>query len=114
MALNGPEKTRAEELRGIFAGIDGDTKAAVSRLVDETIYLENRLDEVRRLPMILVHPDDPSRQKVTPAAKLYKEYLQQYTNNIKALLGVLGKGAQEEESPLRQWLEAKKQQYETR
>ena len=114
MALNGTQNERAEELRGIFDGIDGDTKAAVSRLVDETIFLESQLDDLRRLPMILVHPDDPSRQKVTPAAKLYKEYLQQYTNNIKALLGVLGKGVQEEESPLRQWLEAKKKQYETR
>lgn len=114
MALNGTEKTRAEELRGIFAGIDSDTKAAVARLVDETIFLEGQLDELRKLPLIIVHPDDTRRQKVTPAAKLYKEYLQQYTNNIKALLGVLGKGAQEEESPLRQWLEAKKKQYEAR
>lgn len=114
MALNGAEKERAEELRHIFAGIDEDSKVAVSRLIDETIFLENQLDDLRRLPMIRVHPDDPYRQKTTPAAKLYKEYLQQYTNNIKALLGVLGKGAQEEESPLRQWLEAKKKQYETR
>ena len=114
MALSEAKKAREEELRRIFDGIDGDAKSAVARLIDETIFLENQLDDLRRLPMIRVHPSDPYMQKVTPAAKLYKEYLQQYTNCIKVLLGVLGDGAQEEESPLRQWLEAKKKQYETR
>ena len=114
MAQKGDKNARAEELRGIFAGIDDDAQGVVSRLIEETISLESKLDEVRDLPMIRVHPNDPYLQKVTPAAKLYKEYLQQYTNNVKALLGVLGKNAPEEESPLRQWLNDRKKQYETR
>ena len=37
-------------------------------------------------------------------------YIQQYTNCIKVLAGVLHKEAPEEESPLRQWLEERRKQ----
>ena len=73
-------------------------------------YLEGELDFLRGLPKIKVHPDDPQRQQATPAAKLYKELLQQYTNCIKVLAAVLRRDAPEEESPLRAYLEERRKQ----
>lgn len=73
-------------------------------LVTEMVYLEEQLDELRDLPKIKVHPDDSSRQKATPAAKLYKEYLQQYTNIVRILMKATGADEAEEESPLRRWV----------
>lgn len=75
-------------------------------LVTEMVYLEKQLDELRDLPKIKVHPTDKSKQKTTPAAKLYKEYLQQYTNVVKILLRATGTDESEEESPLRKWMNA--------
>lgn len=73
-------------------------------LVTEMVYLEKQLDELRELPKIKVHPTDPSKQKATPAAKLYKEYLQQYTNVVKILIRKTGIDEDDEESPLRKWM----------
>lgn len=68
------------------------------------LYLEDQLDELRELPKIKVHPSDPTKQKTTPAAKLYKEYLQQYTNIVRILMKATGIDENEEESPLRRWM----------
>lgn len=73
-------------------------------LINEMVYLEEQLDELRALPKIKVHPEDPTKQKTTPAAKLYKEYLQQYTNIVRILMKATGADENEEESPLRKWI----------
>ena len=73
-------------------------------LVTEMVYLEDQLDELRELPKIKVHPQDKTKQKTTPAAKLYKEYLQQYTNIVRILMKATGIDENEEESPLRRWM----------
>jgi hypothetical protein len=73
-------------------------------LVTEMVYLEDQLDELRELPKIKVHPEDKTKQKTTPAAKLYKEYLQQYTNIVRILMKATGVDESEEESPLRKWM----------
>ena len=73
-------------------------------LINEMVYLEEQLDELRALPKIKVHPEDPTKQKTTPAAKLYKEYLQQYTNIVRILMKVTGADESDEESPLRKWM----------
>ena len=77
---------------------------ALISLIDEMIFLENQLDELRGLPKLLVNPKNPAQQKTTPAARLYKEYLQQYTNIIRILLRTTDTGSETEESPLRKWI----------
>lgn len=72
-------------------------------LISDMVNLEEQLTYLRTLPMIKVHPKDPSRQKATPAAKLYKESLQQYTNIIRILMRATGVDDGDEESPLRKW-----------
>jgi len=80
----------------------GDNKALIP-MVDEMVYLEEQLEIFRALPKIKLHPSDPEKQKATPASKLYKEYLQQYTNVVKILLRATGTDVDDEESPLRVW-----------
>ena len=75
-------------------------------LVDDIITIEKELDMLRDLPKIKIKKGDQSCQKVTPAGKLYKEYIQQYINIIKLLLIQTGE-ENNEESPLRKWLKAR-------
>lgn len=94
-------KNRKEEL---LKTIENDI--TLVPLVTEMVYLEEQLDELRELPKIKIHPTDKTKQKATPAAKLYKEYLQQYTNIVRILLRKTGADVDDEESPLRKWMNA--------
>lgn len=91
--------SRKEELLKVI-----ENDVTLIPLITEMVYLEKQLDELRELPKIKVHPTDPSKQKATPAAKLYKEYLQQYTNVVKILIRKTGVDENDEESPLRKWM----------
>lgn len=91
---------RKEELLQV---IENDT--TLISLVDEMIFLESQITEIKKLPFIKVHPDDPTKQKATPAAKQYKELLQQYTNIIRLLQRVTGDDNEDEQSLLRKWVD---------
>lgn len=93
--------SRRDELLKIV----GDS-SELTQLIDEVIYLEEQLDMLRKLPKIKVNPNNPEQQKATPAAKLYKEYLQQYLNAIKLLSKETDDKNNEEESPLRKWVKS--------
>jgi hypothetical protein len=91
--------TRKEELLKLL-----NNDITYAPLITEMVYLEEQLDELRELPKIKIHPTDKTKQKTTPAAKLYKEYLQQYTNIVRILMKATGVDESEEESPLRKWM----------
>ena len=80
---------------------------ALIPLIDEMIYLENQLDYLRDLPKLVVNPKNPAQQRTTPATRLYKELLQQYTNIIRILLRITDTESDAEESPLRTWIKAR-------
>ena len=80
---------------------------ALVTLIEDMIYLEQELDKLRTLPKIKVDPKNTLRQKPTPAARLYKEFLQQYTNVVKLLIRATGTGEDDAESPLRDWFRKK-------
>lgn len=92
--------TRKDELMKL---VNDSNAATVTPLVDKMLFLEYQLESLEKLPMIKVHPTNPEIQKTTPAAKLYKEFLQQYTNIIKVISHAVGEDSAEEESPLRKW-----------
>lgn len=75
----------------------------VDKLIDDLLFMESQLEKYRNLPQIKIDPNNPERQKATPASKLYKETLQQYTNVIKVLAHCTGQELDNEESPLRLW-----------
>ena len=96
--------TGANRKEELLTAINHDP--ALTPLVEDAVYLEEQLDALRKLPKIVIHPKDPCKQKTTPAAKLYKELLQQYTNIIKILTRSADADEAEEESPLREWVRA--------
>lgn len=89
--------TRREELLKLT------NDPTITPLIEKMLFLENELEKLEKLPMIKVHPENPEIQKSTPAAKLYKEFLQQYTNIIKVISRATGDENNEEDSPLRKW-----------
>lgn len=82
---------RREELDEIFRDVDDDEKKLVNHLIDEVVFLENQMETLKTLPFIRVHPNNPAMQKVTPAAKQYKEQSQSYMNAMRILLNILRK-----------------------
>lgn len=101
--------TRKEELLEAInkSGSQNDVKAA--QLIDEVVFIEEQLIELKKLPFISVNPKNPTQQKATPASKQYKELLQQYNNSLRLLFRLAGDfGETEEESPLRNWAKRKK------
>jgi len=81
--------TRRDKLEKIFENVDENQRALVAPLIDEVIFLENRMRELRNEPFIRYHPKDRSMQKTTAAAKQYKECSQSYMNAIRILSGIL-------------------------
>lgn len=98
-------RDRRKELIEYCCNSDED-KIILVPLIDETVFLENRLEDLKKLPFIKIDAKNPMRQKSTPAQKQYKELLQQYTNIIKVLTRATGHDEGDEESPLRKWVKS--------
>lgn len=103
--------TRREELDNIFKDIDESKKKLINPLLDNIAFLEGRMEELKKYPFIQVHPRDPSKQRSTTAAKLYKEHSQSYMNAIRMLYSMIN-GHEVEEDAVTKWLEERKKQNE--
>lgn len=95
---------RKAELEKICKSLDETAQKSTCELIDHIVFLEKQLSELKQLPFIEVNPKNPMQQRLTPAAKQYKELLQQYNNCIKILLSAAHKTDGEEVSPLREYL----------
>lgn len=95
---------RIEELREIFDKVDPDKKTVITPILEEVVFMENRLSYLRTLPHIRVHKKDPNRQEITAAGKQYKETMQAYLNAVKVLQMTLSRYAVEEEDAFDAWL----------
>ena len=96
---------RRKQLDNIFKNVDDEQKQLVDNLIEEVIFLEQQMKELKALPFISVHPEKSNLQKVTPAAKLYKECSQSYMNAIRILLSILHKVESSAQDELLQMLE---------
>lgn len=97
--------SRRDELLSV---VPEDALELVTSVIDDVIFLEERLTELKQLPFIEVNPKNPVKQRSTPAAKQYKEFLQQYINCIKMIESIIYRDRkldsdEAEESPLRKW-----------
>lgn len=97
--------SRKDELLNI---IPEDSVLLVKDVVERIVYLEDKLNELEKLPFIEVNPKNPAQQRNTIASRMYKEFLQQYLNCIKTIEAVVYRdkrleGAETEDSPLRKW-----------
>ena len=97
---------RKEELEKIFKGIDENERSLINPLINEVIFLEDQMTSLKTLPFIRINKEDNSKQKITPAAKLYKECSQSYMNAIRILSAMLHKVDTSAESELLKRLES--------
>lgn len=96
---SGTQKRR-EELMAVFAEGDETRRRIIERLIDEMVFLERNMEEAKEYAFIEVN--SKGEQRMTPAWKIYKDCLSQYSNNVRILLGTLGKQGEEgKDSPLR-------------
>ena len=95
---------RLEELQAIFEKVDKDKAAIVAPLLPQVVFLEQRLEALRGMPQIRIHPKNPERQEVTAAGKQYKELMQAYLNAVKVLQATLSRYGLEEEDEFDRWL----------
>lgn len=102
---------RKEELLKILTEKDSQNSVKAEQLVEEIVFIEEQLRELKKLPFLSVHPKNPALQKATPASKQYKEMMQQYNNSLRLLFRLSGdiNGETEDESPLRKWVKSRKE-----
>lgn len=95
---------RKDEILKLFEKVD--SKELLFKTIDDMLFLEGQLEELRKVPHIKYHPKNKEISKRTEAGKLYKEYLQQYNNLVKTLSSVLLKNdIDSEDSPLRAYFQ---------
>ena len=93
-----------KELLNIFKNVDENIKVLTLNMIDEYLFVEEKLQGLKKYPFIAINPKNPLQQRQTAAGKQYKEFLQQKTNIFKSLCSVLNRNSVEEESPLRQYI----------
>lgn len=96
---------RLESLKAIFEKVDADKAAVVSPLLPQVVFMEQRLEELKKVPHIRIHPKNPARQEITAAGKQYKELMQSYLNAVKVLQMTLSRYSVEEKDAFDEWLE---------
>lgn len=103
---------RREEIDGICKSLDTETLKLMNPLIDQLIFLEERLEGLRKLPFIVVKDGEPQKQRATPAYRQYKDLSQTYINALKVVNAALGIKSDTVESPLRIYMEQRIQQNE--
>ena len=99
--------TRREEIDKALNGIASETAAVISPLIDNVIFIEENLEELKKLPFISVNPRNPAQQKYTVAYKQYKELYQQYAQGIKILLSVVEEKETGTDTPLQMYFKSR-------
>ena len=98
---------RLEELRDIFKDVEEGKRKILDNLIEEAVFLEGQMTELKKHPFIKFHPTNPNLQKITAAGKQYREFLQTYTNIVDKLCRIFSNEEQGEESPLQQYFKMK-------
>ena len=101
------KNTRKTEITDAIGDVSEAELKIIDPLLNDIVFLEGKLDELKQYPFIDVNKDNPVRQKTTPAGKQYKELLQQYINCLKVIISLIGDQNVSEDSPLRKWLKSK-------
>ena len=82
---------RKAELLKITEKLDDEQKKLIDPLLDDIVFLEKRMDELRELPFVSVHPKNKAIQKTTAAAIQYKRCSESHMNKIRFVSGLLRK-----------------------
>ncbi len=97
--------TRYEQLKEIISKVDEDKAAVIEPLLADVVFMEERLDVLKRLPHIRISKKNPEVQQITAAGKQYKETMQAYLNALKVIQSTLSRFTQEEADAFDIWLQ---------
>lgn len=78
-----------DELRRYFESVDEDKRTFAYDTIDEYVFFQEKINELKKLPLIRVNSKNPAKQELTPAAKLIKEYSQVIDAKRGTLLRIL-------------------------
>lgn len=78
-----------EELKSYFELVDEDKRQFAFDTIDEYVFFLERIEELKKLPYIQISKKNPEMQRLTPAAKLIKEYSQVLDAKRNTLLRIL-------------------------
>lgn len=78
-----------EELRAFFENLEADKKQFAYDTIDEYVYFQKQIETLKQFPQIEVSKMNPAKQRLTPAAKLIKEYSQVLDAKRGTLLRIL-------------------------
>lgn len=98
------KSTRHKEISKMLTSFTEQQKTLIGKLIDDVVFMEARMEELKQLPFIRVHPKNPARQAATPAAKQYKDLSQAYMNALKILLKLTDTDNENDDSDLRKYL----------
>lgn len=99
------EISRRSEFEKLFENVDGKERELIDRLIAEAIFCEEQMTELKKLPFIAVNPKNAQQQKITSAARLYKDYSASYRDTIRIMLNILRKVDSDEQNDLLRRLE---------
>ena len=78
----------------------------LGNLINDIVFMENKLEELKQYPFIKINPKNKEQQKKTEASKLYLSMMAQYTQDLKAISYLAGKSEDDEAiSPLRLYIQ---------
>lgn len=93
-----------QELLKAFKESDPNNYVLVESIISEMVFVEERLKYLKTLPFIKVHKEKKELQKATPAAKQYKELMQNYLYMNKMLVALINKINFEEDDAFSKFL----------
>ena len=94
-----------KDLLEAFEKADPNNLILVKNTIAEMIFIEEKLEYLKTLPFIKVHKEKPELQKATPAAKQYKELMQNYLYMTKILVALINKINFEEDDAFSKFLQ---------
>lgn len=78
-----------EKLKSFFELVDEDKRQFAYDTIEEYCFFVERIESLKKLPAIEVSRKNPAKQRMTPAAKLIKEYSNVVDAKRKTLLSIL-------------------------
>lgn len=97
---------RLVELKKIFENVEEDKKTLVSFAIEELVFIEKKLTQLKKYPFTLYNKRT-GETRTTAAGKQFKELEQSYLNCLKVLANVLKNSTGEEEDEFDKWVKSK-------
>lgn len=83
-------KERTKKVNELLEGVSGDKLILLTPLIDDYLFLEERIKELKELPFIMVQKSNKAIQKPTAASKQFRELSNTYNMIVKQILNIIG------------------------